>query len=649
MTRELKALDPPSRLLPRGEVVTNRFKLGEKIGEGPFGQVFRAEDTLIESEVAIKVFEQSVVDSPVDEEQFLKATRRARALTQKNVVRLHDSGIHDDYPWVSMQRLEGLDLRKVARLRWQRQEGFGLEEIEPILSQVTLALQHVGRDFPHGDLRPENIIFLPELIKVTDSFLVASLPDEVVADRLADNPFIAPEILAGEASNADVRCDVYSTGAIIGYMVFGVDYRPGSERDAPGALGAVDELCDRAMSDSPDERYASVEALHEDFTALVDTGSLMESSPQPVEVQPASQEATQPAAKAPPPGGDGGGAATAVATRDEQKTATSKGEAAPDTGEAVSSDADESGEAIELTEADLEDQQPRAAGADEAPRPDDDDDDGLPLGAIFAAAVLIAAFVGVVVLALGDQPEDADPPSDPEQDEAVAEAPPEPEEEPEEDDEEREEGDEELAEAIASAVSMPVEALEKAGEEAEQKAEELEEQQQPATGAATGRTGAAPAADCPSGMVQVRVGGNPVCVDAYQHPGAGRLPTVDVSWFEATSLCDEQGKRLCTIQEWRRACGHRYPYGNTFNPDRCNTADGDGFERSLAETGSFSHCRSPSGAYDMTGNAHEWVEEQRVVGGSYADGADVANCTYSSAMSPGASRENVGFRCCKTP
>ena len=151
MTMDLKAIDVSGQLFPPGEIVAGRFRLGEMIGEGPFGQVYKAHDTLADTDVALKVFTPDVLRNPMDQERFLNATRSARALTQRNVVRIHDSGVHKDHAWISMQHLEGLSLRKLLELRKVKGEGFSLEEIEPIIGQITLALQHIGREHPHGN------------------------------------------------------------------------------------------------------------------------------------------------------------------------------------------------------------------------------------------------------------------------------------------------------------------------------------------------------------------------------------------------------------------------------------------------------------------------------------------------------------------
>lgn len=150
-------------------------------------------------------------------------------------------------------------------------------------------------------------------------------------------------------------------------------------------------------------------------------------------------------------------------------------------------------------------------------------------------------------------------------------------------------------------------------------------------------------------MLLKRKWGN-YCVDRYEYPGGGTRPKTRVSWFNAKKLCSAKGKRLCTIKEWKSACGSRYPYGKKFDANKCNTADEDGFERNIAKAGSFKKCKSrSSGAYDMTGNVHEWVKEQKIAGGGFESDESVASCRYSSSKSPGSSAGYIGFRCCANP
>ena len=193
----------------------------------------------------------------------------------------------------------------------------------------------------------------------------------------------------------------------------------------------------------------------------------------------------------------------------------------------------------------------------------------------------------------------------------------------------------------------------------------------------------AEAGTCPDGMATVEAGsftfgsssGDPMrnfgerdakstelkkfCIDYYEAPnGAKALPTTWVSWSAANNACGRLGKRLCTEAEWERACkgagNSRFPYGNSYNVDTCNTVDAAGKPRDLARAADFKKCRSGFKAYMLAGNAEEWVDEavggQKVVKGGAADRPDFASrCSARRTMSARASSPTLGYRCCADP
>ena len=138
-------------------------------------------------------------------------------------------------------------------------------------------------------------------------------------------------------------------------------------------------------------------------------------------------------------------------------------------------------------------------------------------------------------------------------------------------------------------------------------------------------------ARCPDGMVPAT---EKVCIDVYEWPNVkGQRPLVYASGveddrtndvLEAELLCSTAHKRVCQKAEWQHACGDsKYPYGDTFDPTACNTeklwrsvdeAKVDRYDKKelarldqSSPSGAYEKCRSPSGAYDMVGNAEEWV------------------------------------------
>ncbi|MFB6262439.1 MAG: formylglycine-generating enzyme family protein, partial [Bradymonadaceae bacterium] len=215
-----------------------------------------------------------------------------------------------------------------------------------------------------------------------------------------------------------------------------------------------------------------------------------------------------------------------------------------------------------------------------------------------------------------------------------------------------------LSGALSPAGEQATQRAEKLAEKREkQKAEEQQESQGSGSGSAARQRGGRPpdepppaeGTDCPSGMVLIERDDGNYCIDRYEYPGKGKRPTTNVTWFEAKKKCRKQSKRLCKHDEWGRACGGKYPYGADWDPSACNTQDRDGFARTLKPSGDFEACESWPGTYDMVGNAFEWVAEQKIVGGGFGSGPEVANCNYSSPKEPGSSAPNIGFRCCARP
>ncbi len=697
ISQELKAIKLDDQIFPPGEKISDRYVLGELIGKGPFGEVYKAHDEEIDADVAVKIFAKELIASPIQQEKFGIAGRQARGHSQANLVRVHDSGVHKGHPWVSMQYLEGLSLRKVLGLRRSKAEVFGLDEIEPVISQISLALTQGERETPCANLKPENIIFMPDLLKVTDTYLLSAFGGDGLRSRLNDSTYLAPE-LHTQGAEADKRADVYSLGVIIGEMAFGADYTPGSA--VPDELAGLDILCQRATAFARDERYATIEALVSDLTVLVDTGTLHESStpppppvPPPAPAVPPTTTSRQtgsspaiappPAPKAPPSETPMKGApkaagklpphvidedlATVEYSRDKEPeiqdllTTNEVGRVDPTRPQMPRGPAARVNTMTMLTP-------PKTKESDSSRnwfvvavvaiiafvlvyqfvKPSSDDEvvqlgsravapDGVvntnpqnqvavvvPTATVAQAANQTAAQTSTQTAQQVAQQTAA-------QTQTAAQVPP-----------------TKTATQVAAVVE-PIKAVGSSVTDTSSKVVVPKEVKVPQEAVKPAEKVAADGTKCPSGAQLVKSKSGNYCVDSYEYPGSGAPPKTRVNWFEATKLCKAASKRLCTLSEWRGACGSKYPYGSTFDADSCNTADEDGFERSLASAGSNKKCRSRSGAYDMSGNVHEWVEERRIAGGSFESDEDVASCRYSSAKAPGSSSGDIGFRCCADP
>lgn len=142
-------------------------------------------------------------------------------------------------------------------------------------------------------------------------------------------------------------------------------------------------------------------------------------------------------------------------------------------------------------------------------------------------------------------------------------------------------------------------------------------------------------------------------IDVFEHPNfPNTTPTIGVTYADAEKACADAGKRLCTADEWERACkGPRslvYAYGNTYDPEFCG--------KGLAETyaaGSRENCKSEWGVFDQSGNFREWTSTTEkpgrvlVKGGLQGSPEKGTRCAHAEDESVGYTDKSMGFRCCR--
>ncbi|MBN1592100.1 MAG: SUMF1/EgtB/PvdO family nonheme iron enzyme [Candidatus Coatesbacteria bacterium] len=174
---------------------------------------------------------------------------------------------------------------------------------------------------------------------------------------------------------------------------------------------------------------------------------------------------------------------------------------------------------------------------------------------------------------------------------------------------------------------------------------------------------------CPADMVPV----DTFCIDKYEYPNEPGVKVRNfVNFADAVGICLSQGKRLCTTDEWSRACSgphhFQYPYGNEFREGACNVGivktdqyytwyglrktDREVTASKPALTGKYQTCVSGYGAYDMVGNYWEWTdagvtEHAILMGGSWATASDRVSCVTKTEKAIKFYRvPPVTFRCC---
>jgi eukaryotic-like serine/threonine-protein kinase len=257
-----------------GDVFAKRYAIREVLGPGPVGHVFRALDQEMDVEVALKVINPRLVQMPEERTQFALALRQGKKLTHPHHVRVYEEGEERNRPYFTTQLLEGMTLRRMMEQRAAQGQRFTAKEVEPLLAQLVEALNTAHKYGPHSDLKPENIVVLPDMLKVTDYGLALGIPRLPFIQtqkvwRVAS--YVAPEY--AEGGELDTRMDLYSLGVILGELLTGQTPEEGEvpelQAHDPELPPGVESLYRRTVNANPLARPKTASEFLAEFSAAL--------------------------------------------------------------------------------------------------------------------------------------------------------------------------------------------------------------------------------------------------------------------------------------------------------------------------------------------------------------------------------------------
>jgi Tol biopolymer transport system component len=216
------ALTPGTKLGP--------YEIQSAIGAGGMGEVYRARDTRLGRDVAIKVLPQALANDPDRLRRFEQEARTIAALSHPNILGIHDIGTHEGAPFLVSELLEGETLRErlaAGPLAVRR----AIEHAHGIAQGLAAAHE---KGIVHRDLKPENVFITRDgRVKVLD-FGLAKLAGPKETDEphatltspatlpgmvMGTVSYMSPEQVRGDA--ADARSDIFSFGAVLYEMLTG--------------------------------------------------------------------------------------------------------------------------------------------------------------------------------------------------------------------------------------------------------------------------------------------------------------------------------------------------------------------------------------------------------------------------------------------
>ena len=196
-----------------------RFEIMEEVNRGSMGVIYRARDKMVNDIVALKILNDYLCQDPKAVERFKSEARAAKKLSHPYIVRIHDLFESGSKLFLSMEFIEGTDLKRMITSKIK----FTEETITQYFLQICDALAYAhSLGIIHRDIKPANIMITPfNTIKITDFGIAKILKADSVTKTgtavIGTPLYMAPEQITGK--DVDARTDIYSLGIML-YEIF---------------------------------------------------------------------------------------------------------------------------------------------------------------------------------------------------------------------------------------------------------------------------------------------------------------------------------------------------------------------------------------------------------------------------------------------
>lgn len=270
-----------------------RYHILEQLGEGGMALVFKAYDTRLEREVALKVIRRGAFAPELLEEVLKRFEREAKSLARMShpsIVKVHDFGEHEGAPYLVLEYLPGGTLKRLLGkpLPWRE----ALRLLLPVARGLAYAHQ---RGILHRDIKPANVLITENGEPMLSDFGIAKILEGEQATSLTSSGMAVgtPEYMAPEQWKGQTipQSDIYSMGIVLYEMVTG---RKPYSADTPAAIlikqatealprpsqfgidlpESVEFLLIKALEKDPDFRFQDMNAFVTALEGLLDVDTL---------------------------------------------------------------------------------------------------------------------------------------------------------------------------------------------------------------------------------------------------------------------------------------------------------------------------------------------------------------------------------------
>jgi WD40 repeat protein len=271
-----------ARAFPLPETI-GRFVVKQRLGAGAFGTVYRATDPVLGREVALKVPQPGLLQSPTATERFLREARAAAQLRHPNIVTLFETGIDRGDHYIATEFIDGTTLAdRVA------EGGIDPRRAAEIIAALAEALHFAhGQGIVHRDVKPANVMLdregRPHLMDFGLARIEGASGEKLTQDGaiLGTPAYMAPEQATPTGTETTAASDQYSLGATLyelltgqtpfsgppAIVIFNLAHRdpPAPRSVRPEVPAALETICLKAMARDPGRRYRTCTELADDL------------------------------------------------------------------------------------------------------------------------------------------------------------------------------------------------------------------------------------------------------------------------------------------------------------------------------------------------------------------------------------------------
>ena len=201
-------------------LIASRYSLLHKLGEGGMADVYLAQDTILNRQVAIKILRGDLAVDPVAVLRFKREATAALQLNHPNIVEVYDVGEENGQHYIVMEYIKGITLKQLVSKRGALDK----QESVDIMKQLVSAMVHAHKNnVIHRDIKPQNVLIKDDgTVKLSDFgiALAQNASQLTQADSvLGSVHYLAPELARGEV--ASDQSDIYALGIVFYELLCG--------------------------------------------------------------------------------------------------------------------------------------------------------------------------------------------------------------------------------------------------------------------------------------------------------------------------------------------------------------------------------------------------------------------------------------------